>query len=75
MEVDHTALIDQRFKEMGLVLTYGRRVDERDAFNSSSIGSRVADLHEAFADPSVKAIMTVIGGSNSHELLPILTGI
>lgn len=67
-----TELIDQRFREMGLVLTYGRHVDERDAFDSSSIASRVEDLHEAFADPEVKAIMTVIGGSNSNELLPYL---
>ena len=65
-------LIDQRFQEMGLVLTFGRHVDERDAFDSSSIAFRVADLHEAFADPDVKAIMTVIGGSNSNELLPYL---
>ncbi len=67
-----TDLIDQRFKEMGLVLSYGRHVDERDAFDSSSIASRVEDLHEAFADPDVKAIMTVIGGSNSNEILPYL---
>jgi muramoyltetrapeptide carboxypeptidase len=72
MEVDHTALISQRFKEMGLSLSFGRHVDERDAFDSSSIASRVADLHEAFADPDVKAILTVIGGSNSNELLPYL---
>ncbi|WP_241987049.1 S66 peptidase family protein [Cryobacterium sp. Sr3] len=65
-------LIERRFKEMGLVLTFGQHVDERDAFDSSSIASRVADLHAAFADPDVKAILTVIGGSNSNELLPYL---
>ncbi|MEU5867612.1 S66 peptidase family protein [Nonomuraea sp. NPDC047529] len=72
MEHDHTALIDARFAELGLTLTYGRHVDERDAFNSSSVASRVADLHDAFADPSVAAILTVIGGYNSNELLPHL---
>ncbi|MEV0617450.1 S66 peptidase family protein [Nonomuraea sp. NPDC050404] len=71
-EHDHTAVIDARFAELGLTLSYGRHVDERDAFDSSAIASRVADLHEAFADPSVAAILTVIGGFNGNELLPYL---
>jgi muramoyltetrapeptide carboxypeptidase LdcA involved in peptidoglycan recycling len=72
MEHDHTATIAARFAQLGLNLTYGRHVDERDAFDSSGIGSRVADLHDAFADPSVSAILTVIGGYNSNELLPFV---
>jgi len=32
----------------------------------------VADLHAAFADPEVAAVLTVIGGYNSNELLPHL---
>ncbi|GAA4929873.1 LD-carboxypeptidase [Nonomuraea thailandensis] len=71
-EHDHTGLIEARFAELGLTLTYGRHVDERDAFDSSAVASRVADLHDAFADPSVAAIITVIGGYNSNELLPYL---
>ncbi|AQZ62659.1 Muramoyltetrapeptide carboxypeptidase [[Actinomadura] parvosata subsp. kistnae] len=71
-EHDHTAVIETRFAELGLTLTYGRHVDERDAFDSSSVASRLADLHDAFADPSVAAIITVIGGYNSNELLPYL---
>lgn len=39
---------------------------------SSSIKSRVADLHAAFADDSVDAILATIGGFNSNELLPYL---
>ncbi|MFE3452217.1 S66 peptidase family protein [Nonomuraea sp. NPDC059194] len=72
MEHDHTGLIESRFAELGLTVSYGRHVDERDALDSSSIASRVADLHEAFADPSVAAILTVIGGFNCNELLPYL---
>jgi muramoyltetrapeptide carboxypeptidase len=72
MEHDHSALIEQRFGELGLRLTFGDHVDERDAFESSSIASRVADLHAAFADPEVDAVLTVIGGFNSNELLPYL---
>ncbi|NUR91344.1 MAG: LD-carboxypeptidase [Nonomuraea sp.] len=72
MEHDHSAIIDARFADLGLQLSYGRHVDERDAFNSSSVASRVEDLHEAFADPSVAAVLTVLGGYNSNELLPHL---
>jgi muramoyltetrapeptide carboxypeptidase len=57
---------------MGLELTYGDHVDERDVFDSSSIESRVVDLHAAFAESDVAAILTVIGGFNSNELLPHL---
>lgn len=71
-EHDHSALIESRFADLGLSLSYGRHVDERDMFDSSSVASRVADLHEAFTDPEVKGILTVIGGFNSNELLPYL---
>ncbi|GAA4571509.1 S66 family peptidase [Planotetraspora kaengkrachanensis] len=71
-EHDHAHIIESRFADLGLTLSYGRHVDERDSFDSSSIASRVADLHEAFADSSVAAIMTVIGGYNCNELLPFL---
>jgi muramoyltetrapeptide carboxypeptidase LdcA involved in peptidoglycan recycling len=72
MEFDHTELINRRFKELGLALTFGGHVDERDDFMSSAISSRVDDLHAAFADPEVDGILTVIGGFNSNELLPNL---
>lgn len=72
VEHDYTDIITSRFTDLGLVLTYGSHVDERDAFDSSPIASRVSDLHEAFADPSVAAILTVIGGYNCNELLPHL---
>lgn len=72
LDHDHTSIIEERFDRLGLRLTYGAHVDERDPFDSSAIGPRVADLHEAFADPDVAAVLTVIGGFNSNELLPHL---
>ncbi len=71
-EHDHSAVIEARFAGLGLRLTYGDHVDERDDFSSSSVPSRLADLHAAFADPEVAGILTVIGGFNSNELLPYL---
>lgn len=72
MEFDNTKWINDRFKSMGLGLEFGEHVDENDAFDSSSITSRVADLHAAFADPHIDGIISVIGGFNSNELLPYL---
>ncbi|WP_214771635.1 MULTISPECIES: S66 peptidase family protein [unclassified Exiguobacterium] len=36
---------------------------------AGTIGERVQDLHMAFRDPEVKAIIATIGGFNSHQLL------
>jgi muramoyltetrapeptide carboxypeptidase len=71
-EHHHSDVIEARFTELGLRLTYGDHVDERDAFDSSPVTSRLADLRAAFSDPDVAGILTVIGGFNSNELLPYL---
>ena len=62
-------IANKRFQELGLKLSFGKHIYETDEFNSSSIESRVEDLHEAFSDKNVKAIITVIGGFNSNQLL------
>ncbi len=59
----------KRFSELGLNLSFSKNVYEIDDFNSSSIESRVSDLHEAFSDKSIKLIITTIGGFNSNQLL------
>ena len=59
----------QKLESMGFKVTFAEHVDEKDEFISSSIKSRVEDLHEAFADKNVKAILTTIGGFNSNQLL------
>ncbi len=69
-EHDHSGVIEARFAALGIRLTFGEHVDERDEFDSSSVASRLSDLHAAFADPEVAGILTVIGGFNSNELLP-----
>jgi muramoyltetrapeptide carboxypeptidase len=71
-EHDHSAIIEARFAELGLRLSYGEHILERDDFDSSSVAARVADLHAAFADTEVAAVLTIIGGFNSNELLPHL---
>lgn len=58
-----------RLEKFGFRLSFGKHTSEIDEFNSSSIFSRVEDLHEAFSDNTVDAILTVIGGYNSNQLL------
>ncbi|NMB84103.1 LD-carboxypeptidase [Candidatus Roizmanbacteria bacterium] len=65
---DTQKIADKRFADLGLVLTFGKHINECDDFSSSSIASRIEDLHEAFSDKQVKAVITVIGGFNSNQL-------
>ncbi|MBF8263113.1 MAG: LD-carboxypeptidase [Parachlamydiales bacterium] len=57
---------------LGYTVSYSKHCNEKDEFNSSSVLSRVADIHDAFSDPSVDVILTAIGGFNSCQLLPYL---
>ncbi|WP_096439957.1 S66 family peptidase [Alteribacter populi] len=59
----------KRLQALGLNVTFGRYADESDRFHSSSVESRLTDLHEAFEDPNVKGILTTLGGLNSNQLL------
>ncbi len=62
----------QRLEELGFKVTFSRNCRESDMFASSSVAARVEDLHAAFADRGVRAIMTVIGGFNCNQLLQFL---
>ena len=65
-------LAEEKLKSLGFKVTYGKNIYESDEFDSSSIKSRVDDLHDAFQDKNVKAILTVIGGFNSNQILRYL---
>lgn len=54
----------------GLRLKAGSLIGERDHWRSGSIAARAAELNALIRDPEVRAIMSVIGGSNSNSLLP-----
>lgn len=66
-EVIQTAV--SRLEEQGYKVTFSKNCAEKDILMSSAIKSRVEDLHEAFRDENVKAILTVIGGFNCNQLL------
>lgn len=53
----------------GFKVSFSKNSRELDEVNSSSVQSRVEDLHEAFSDKNVKAILTCIGGFNVNQIL------
>ena len=55
--------------EKGFKVTFSKNSSELDEANSSSIKSRISDLHDAFSDSNVKAILTCIGGFNVNQIL------
>ena len=60
----------KRFEELGLKVTFGKYVMETDSdYMCATIEHRIEDLNEAFRDKNVKAILTIIGGFNSNQLL------
>ena len=60
-----------RLEKMGFKITFGKNVSKSidDNYKCASIDDRVQDLHEAFSDKNVKAILTVIGGFNVNQIL------
>ena len=62
-------LARRKLEALGLKVTFGKHVYEKDMFDSSSVQSRIDDLHDAFQDNNVKAILAVRGGSNANQLL------
>lgn len=61
-----------RLEALGFVVSFSKNYFKHDVFGSASIQDRVDDIHEAFLDNSVKAILATIGGFNCNELLPYL---
>jgi muramoyltetrapeptide carboxypeptidase LdcA involved in peptidoglycan recycling len=68
---DAREIATERLNSLGLEVVFAPNTNDTnwDYMGSSSIEKRVADIHSAFNDKSVKAIFTVIGGFNSNQLL------
>lgn len=69
---ENRQLAIERLSKLGLKISFSKNAEEIDEFESSSIESRVADLHEAFSDKNVKGVLTVIGGFNVNQILKYL---
>lgn len=63
----------QRFlRDKGYALKAGALSGKHDHYRSGSIQARAAELNELIRDPSVRAIMSTIGGQNANALLPFI---
>ncbi len=60
-----------RLENIGFKVTFGKNVLNSigEDYKCASIEDRIEDLHEAFKDKNVKAILTVIGGYNVNQIL------
>ncbi len=68
---DCRQIAEERLKSLGLEVVFApeTKVENADRFCTGTIEQRVADIHTAFGDKSVKGVLTVIGGFNSNQLL------
>lgn len=70
---DCKEIATKRLEKLGLKVTFGKHVMEADSdYLCASVESRVEDLNDAFKDKNVKAILTVIGGFNSNQILDFI---
>jgi muramoyltetrapeptide carboxypeptidase LdcA involved in peptidoglycan recycling len=58
-----------RLESLGLKVSFGRWARECNAHLTASPQHRLEDFHEAIADPSVKAILAVVGGIAATQIL------
>ncbi|MGE7909231.1 S66 family peptidase [Lysinibacillus xylanilyticus] len=72
MTADGAKQTKKKLEELGFNVSFGRHIFECDLQHSASIEHRVADIHDAFRDENVKAVLTVVGGYNCNEVLPYL---
>ncbi len=60
---------EAELRRLGLVVSWGENSHIIDSFECAPIATRVADLHAAFLDKNVKAILAVRGGFYANQLL------
>jgi muramoyltetrapeptide carboxypeptidase len=64
-----TAIAIRRLEELGFRVVFSPHKGEKDEFLSSSVQSRIEDIHWAFSNKNINGILTVLGGYNTNQLL------
>ncbi|MGF1701482.1 LD-carboxypeptidase [Photobacterium makurazakiensis] len=59
-------------EDQGFELVEGMLTGRLDSYRSGSIQERAEELNQLIRDPSVRCIMSTIGGNNSNSLLPYI---
>ncbi|MGD0818125.1 MAG: S66 peptidase family protein [Methanomassiliicoccales archaeon] len=62
----------KKLESKGLKVQMSKHVMNLRGHSSGTIQERVGDMMDAFRDPEVDLVMSVIGGFNSNQLLPYL---
>ncbi len=66
------SLAQKRLDEMNIKIEIGTNIGHGNFMGTASIKDRVEELVSAFSDLKIDAIMSIIGGTNSEELLDFL---
>jgi muramoyltetrapeptide carboxypeptidase len=62
-----------RLEERGYKVTFGKKLKVAEYhLGTARAADRVEDLHAAYSDPNVKAIIAYSGGWSANELLPLI---
>lgn len=62
-------IAEANIKALGLRLQWGKNVGKKYGYLAGKDEERLADLHDMFADPQIKAIICLRGGSGGARLL------
>ena len=71
LKEDIIEIATKKLEEKGFKVSFSKNAMkyQNENFKCASIEDRINDLHEAFLDKNVKAIITAIGGHNVNQLL------
>ncbi|MCP3738960.1 S66 family peptidase [Rossellomorea sp. BNER] len=58
----------EELEKLGFKVKLAKNSTKAYQYMAGTIDDRVEDLHDLFLDPDVKAIITTIGGTSSHQL-------
>lgn len=69
LDFNRNEYAQKKLEEYGFKVSVSKYANDSDFAKSSSIQKRVDDIHTAFLDKNVKAIITATGGYNVNQLL------
>lgn len=59
----------KKLEGLGLKVSFGKYVREQNEFDTASVEHRLEDMHDAFKDPDVQAVISANGGTSVNQLL------
>jgi muramoyltetrapeptide carboxypeptidase LdcA involved in peptidoglycan recycling len=62
----------RQIEALGFKVRFAEHARSNQGYVSDTPENRAADIHEMFADPSVRAVISAIGGDHACHLLPLL---